>query len=280
MKGTVSRKTEWKAGAGAAADRRWVRTAPKRAAPNAPPMLLKKFNAPVATPRSRWSAAFWPAGRATWMNRPRPAPPRTSGGAETLRERKKRMTRQAIFDAATRMFSERGFDNVTVAEIADAANISVKTLFTYVRAKEDLVFEDGPNLLDDLVAAVRDRAPGTTPEQAVVGALLRALHDEADLTGVEGFHRLTDSPAVQARLRRMWDETEDALTAALAGGDDDLRVRAGHRLTAARLIALVRTLTSQEIRLLVADASPTPEGRRRALERWLRHATGPADAGR
>jgi AcrR family transcriptional regulator len=57
--------------------------------------------------------------------------------AEGLRERKKRLTRAAIFAAAERLFSERGFENVTVAEIADAANISVKTLFTYQRLREE-----------------------------------------------------------------------------------------------------------------------------------------------
>ena len=72
----------------------------------------------------------------------------TQQTAEGLRERKKRLTRAAIFAAAERLFSERGFEDVTVAEIADAANISVKTLFTYVRAKEELVFSDAPNILD------------------------------------------------------------------------------------------------------------------------------------
>ena len=67
---------------------------------------------------------------------------RARGGAGTRRAaaRKKRLTRDAIFAAADRLFAQRGFENVTVAEIADAANVSVKTLFTYVSAKEELIF--------------------------------------------------------------------------------------------------------------------------------------------
>src|SRR5258707_10164090 len=90
---------------------------------------------------------------------------------ETLRERKKRLTREAIFDAARRLFAERGFDDVSVAQIADAANISVKTLFTYVRSKEELVFGDGPTALDAVTAAVRDRRVGETPLVAAAKAL-------------------------------------------------------------------------------------------------------------
>ena len=82
---------------------------------------------------------------------------------ESLRERKKRLTREAIFAAARALFSERGFDDVTVAEIADAANISVKTLFTYIGSKEELLFSGRPTVLDAVVEAVRNRrlAPDT-----------------------------------------------------------------------------------------------------------------------
>ena len=58
-----------------------------------------------------------------------------------LRERKKQLTRQAILDTAQAMFRERGYDGVTVAEIADAVNIAAKTVFVYFPSKEDLVFD-------------------------------------------------------------------------------------------------------------------------------------------
>jgi AcrR family transcriptional regulator len=205
----------------------------------------------------------------------------TQPAAEGLRERKKRLTRAAIFAAAERLFSERGFEYVTVAEIADAANISVKTLFTYVRAKEELVFSDDPNILDAVVAAVSNRAAGQSPLDVVTATLLAAVDDHTNRTGLEGFRRMIgQSPAVRSRLRVMWDETEDALTHALAQPGDGPRERADHRLTGAQLMVLVRTVTSQEVRDHVASAAraATPaDGRtaeREALRAWIRQAAG------
>ncbi len=90
-----------------------------------------------------------------------------------LRERKKRQTRAAILAAAGKLFEARGYEHVTVAEIADAANISVKTLFTYFRSKEDLAFADEYRLRDQLVEAIRSRPAGSTPVQAVAALLGR-----------------------------------------------------------------------------------------------------------
>jgi AcrR family transcriptional regulator len=73
-----------------------------------------------------------------------------------LRERKKAETRQAISDVATRLFEARGFDAVTVAEIAAAANVSTKTVFNYFPAKEDLFFDAEDAVRDALVAAAPD----------------------------------------------------------------------------------------------------------------------------
>src|ERR1700753_3743924 len=98
---------------------------------------------------------------------------------ESRRERKKRLTREAIFAAARALFAERGFDAVTVAEVADAANISVKTLFTYVGAKDELLFGGRPAALDAAAAAVGSRRLGQTPLVAAGQALLAAA-DEAD----------------------------------------------------------------------------------------------------
>ena len=209
----------------------------------------------------------------------------TQPTAEGLRERKKRLTRAAIFAAAERLFSERGFENVTVAEIADAANISVKTLFTYVRAKEELVLGDAPTILDEVAAAVRNRAAGQSPLDVVTATLLAAADDGSDgsdgagRTGLEGLHRMIGpSPAVRSRLRVMWDETEDAVTDALAQPGDGPRERADHRLAAAQLMVLVRMISSQEVRATVAraaQAAPAHDrmtAERAALRDWIRQA--------
>ena len=192
---------------------------------------------------------------------------------ETLRERKKRLTREAIFGEARRLFGERGFEEVTVAEIADAANVSVKTLFTYVRSKEELAFGGEPTVLDAVVAAVEARRVGQTPLVAAANALLDAVSDERN--GLEAFHRMADaSPAARSRLRAMWDETEDALTRTLTARRDGPRERAARRLVAAQIMVLVRTVTSGEVRDLIADAGNSKKQRDDALKDWIRDAAG------
>jgi AcrR family transcriptional regulator len=81
---------------------------------------------------------------------------------EGLRERKKRETREAITRAAWKLFARRGFDAVTVADIARAAKVSEKTVFNYFPGKEDLVFGAGMQRTAALIDAVRARPPGAS----------------------------------------------------------------------------------------------------------------------
>lgn len=194
---------------------------------------------------------------------------------ESLRERKKRLTREAIFAAARALFSERGFTDVTVAEIADAANISVKTLFTYIGSKEELLFSGRPTVLDAVVEAVRNRRLAQTPLVAAGQALLAAVDDSDQDKNIDAFLRMAASgPAARSRLRALWDETEDALTEALATGKDGPRELAARRLTAAQIMVLVRTVTSTEVGDLIAKAADTEQGRKEALRDWIRDAAG------
>jgi AcrR family transcriptional regulator len=228
------------------------------------------------------------------MNSP-DLPPSSQQARESLRERKKRMTREAIFAAARALFDERGFDEVTVAEIADAANISVKTLFTYIGAKEELLFSGRPAVLDAVVAAVRNRKLAQTPLVAAAQALLACVdstgadrtgadHTGADHTGadcnapdsnLDAFLRMAGSgPAARSRLRALWDETEDALTEVLAARKDGPRELAVRRLTAAQIMVLVRTVTSAEVADLIAKTGDTEQARQEALKDWIRDAAG------
>src|SRR3954451_10785801 len=79
---------------------------------------------------------------------------------EGLRERKKRQTREAIAAAAMELFQARGFEDVTVAEVAQAANVSEKTVFNHFPAKEDLVFFRADDRLVQRADAIRNRPPG------------------------------------------------------------------------------------------------------------------------
>jgi AcrR family transcriptional regulator len=194
---------------------------------------------------------------------------------ESLRERKKRMTREAIFAAAQALFTERGFDAVTVAEIADAANISVKTLFTYIGAKEELLFSGGPTVLDAVVDAVRHRKLAQTPLVAAAQALLAAVDDKDANRNLDAFLRMVNAgPAARSRLRALWGETEDALAEALTAKRDAPRELAVRRLTAAQIMVLVRTVTSAEVGDLIAKSADTDRQRKEALKNWIRDAAG------
>jgi AcrR family transcriptional regulator len=144
-----------------------------------------------------------------------------------LRERKKRATHEAIAATARRLFAERGFDAVTVAEIAAAADVSEKTVFNHFAAKEDLVFAGGEARLARLQADIAQRAPGTSVLD-VFRASSEAMLDT--VAAGEGEDRLVvprivrASPALQERLAAGWAREADTLVAAIAeatGADDD-----------------------------------------------------------
>ncbi|MCK7625750.1 TetR/AcrR family transcriptional regulator [Streptomyces sp. RS10V-4] len=158
--------------------------------------------------------------------------------AEGLRERKKRQTRQYISDVATGLFLERGFDAVTIAEIAQAADVSVNTVYNYFPAKEDLFFDRSKGMVDRLSRFVRARAEG----ESAAAAVLRELRDEVTcvspkvglIEGYERFMRVIHGSAVlQARLWRLQQEQYDDLEGTLrqeagAGpGDPEPRLMAG-----------------------------------------------------
>jgi AcrR family transcriptional regulator len=84
-----------------------------------------------------------------------------------LRESKKARTRQAISDVATRLFAEHGFEAVTLAQIAQASDVSVKTVLNYFPTKEDLFFDRADELIQGLLATITERDPG----QTILGAL-------------------------------------------------------------------------------------------------------------
>jgi AcrR family transcriptional regulator len=92
-----------------------------------------------------------------------------------LRESKKARTRRAISDVATGLFVAHGFEHVTVAEVAAAADVSTKTVFNYFATKEDLFFDRAAELLEGLVGAIRDRPPGTTATGALHDLLAQNL---------------------------------------------------------------------------------------------------------
>jgi len=102
---------------------------------------------------------------------------------EGLRQRKKRRRRAAIASAALRLFDEQGFRNTTIAQIAEAADVSTRTVFAYFPVKEDLLFPDSPEVVADLSRALAERGEGVTTGDALrewVKVMVERDDDEDD----------------------------------------------------------------------------------------------------
>ncbi|MGW2870162.1 MULTISPECIES: TetR/AcrR family transcriptional regulator [unclassified Kitasatospora] len=146
------------------------------------------------------------------------------------RERKKAQTRQSLADAALELFLEHGYDQVGVKDVADAADVSVTTLFKHFTSKEALVFDQDDDLEAALVAAVRERPPGRSVPQALREHLLLtqtrfAIH-AADPRFADFTRLVQDTPALRDYSQRMWTRHETALARAIAQAvdapDDDV----------------------------------------------------------
>ncbi|MCI3273142.1 TetR/AcrR family transcriptional regulator [Streptomyces cylindrosporus] len=140
--------------------------------------------------------------------------------AEGLRERKKRETRQRISDIATGLFLEHGFVTVTIADVAEAADVSVNTVYNYFPTKEDLFLDRTADVVDRLARWVRGRDVG----ESAAAAVLRELREEVlavspRLGLMEGYDRFMrvvhDAPPLRSRLWTLQQEIQDNLEAAL-----------------------------------------------------------------
>ena len=184
--------------------------------------------------------------------------------AQGLRERKKERTRQLIADTSRRLFAERGFEAVTVAEIAREADVAEKTVFNYFPTKEDLVYSRRLEAFEeDLLAALREREPGKSALDAFADFMLEArgvlAFDSArDPEATEQLRTITrvitESPALLARERQVFARYAASLAALLAeetgAKPDDLRPR----VAAGAMIALHRSLIDYSRTSLVAQA--------------------------
>jgi AcrR family transcriptional regulator len=175
-----------------------------------------------------------------------------------LRERKKRETRQRISDIATALFIERGFDQVTVAEVAAAADVSKVTVFNYFPRKEQLFFDRGIEGMELLEGALRSRAPGTSVTEAVRNLILDLAAQRHPLSGLrDGVHGfwlvVAASPTLLAAARAELEALEVDVAGAIADAPAsaapvDARLLAGFLVAACRFIYLyaVRRLLGGE----------------------------------
>ncbi|MFE3036169.1 TetR family transcriptional regulator [Streptomyces canus] len=162
--------------------------------------------------------------------------------APGLRERKKQQMYATVSEIAVRLFLEKGFDAVSVAEIAAAAEISKPTLFRYFPTKEDLVLHRIADHEDEAARVVEesDEAPLVALRRHFLDGLAREdpVTGLNDHPGVLAFHSLLyGTPALVARAHGHLERQEAALAEVL-GGDLDARLAAGQIIAVRRILAM------------------------------------------
>lgn len=182
-----------------------------------------------------------------------------------LRERKKEQTRRLLADTARRLFAERGFEQVSVAEIAREADVSEATVFNYFPTKEDLVYSGLEAFETELLDAVRNRAAGESVLEAFGRFVLQARgflasrDARAAAALLEISRMIAESPALLAReqqiLARYTDSLAELIAAETHAADDDPRPA----VVAATLIGLHRALIEHVRRELLAGNRDLPQ---------------------
>jgi AcrR family transcriptional regulator len=168
------------------------------------------------------------------------------------RERKKHETRQRISNVATAMFFERGFEAVTLDEIAAAAKVSKMTVLNYFARKEELMLDrEDLLLLLPFREALRDRPKGQAPIDAFRGAMRQHLFAGLQRQAVGWWRVVGESPSLKARLRELEAEATEVLAVELAGP----KVDGVARLTAGMVVLTVRLAREEALRVLERGGS-------------------------
>lgn len=136
------------------------------------------------------------------------------------RERKRAITRQHIADTAARLFGDRGFENVSVSEIARTADVAEQTVYNYFRTKERLVTDRGDEIQDELCRLIRDRGEGQSPSAAIRGYVLDYVDSirriPPDVWRGELAHLAAVSPTVRRLALEILAGQAHAMAAAIA----------------------------------------------------------------
>ena len=173
------------------------------------------------------------------------------------RERKKLLTRRAISNVATDLFLQRGFDDVTVVEVAAAADVAVQTVFNHFPTKEDLFFDEtgwwaGP------AVAVREAPADLSVIDALKQHYLAVIRGRVEVGHLATWRQFSAtieaSQALQARRRRVAEQMEELLVEALQERDSSLSGLMA-RLIAAEFAAAQRVLEAELAQLLPVDAT-------------------------
>jgi AcrR family transcriptional regulator len=175
-----------------------------------------------------------------------------------LRERKRLRTHRTISETAIALFMERGYDNVSIAEIAEAAEVSRRTLFAYFPTKDDLVLHRVADHEDEPARIVRGREPGEAPLDALERQHRTALENRDPITGlcdlppIVAFYQLIwETPALVSALVSFTSRAKRALATALreAAPEQDETVA---RLAAAQIVGVRSTLADTNQQRIIA----------------------------
>jgi len=174
-----------------------------------------------------------------------------AGPRPTRRERKKAEVRQRISDAATALFLRHGFDQVSVSQIAEAADVARPTVFAHFPRKEDLFFDRYPEVADQLTRAIRERPAGTSPVKALSDTLMSATRTGQAPYGMQAdmipwWRTVAASRALQARARELADQLGVELAQAMAATGT-----AEPDLAAALAVAGYRTIHLEAVRCIL-----------------------------
>ena len=162
-----------------------------------------------------------------------------------LRERKKAKTRLAISNIATEMFIERGFDAVTVAEVAAAADVSVATIFNYFETKEELFFDREGEVIEAQRRFILERKAGETIASALHRGFLAAIDagvPQLMARGASFLRTIDGSLALRARARLGFEKAEASLAETIAEETEAAAGDATPQIVAAMLVGVQRTL--------------------------------------
>jgi AcrR family transcriptional regulator len=198
-----------------------------------------------------------------------------------LRERKKRRTRQHIADTAARLFAERGYEHVTVVDVAEAAEVSEPTVYNYFPTKQDLVFDLEEDLSDRLAELIRTRPAGTSPAAAIRDYVLDFVEEIKAIPDAQARGGLDYLAAISPTVRRLSLEVTDRLADALAGAISDTTGGLNPQLAKVQGIALAwviqtivdesgpRKLAGQSSVRIADELRPIIESIIDSLDRWL-----------
>lgn len=149
-----------------------------------------------------------------------------------LRERKKRTTSEALVRSALRQFATRGFERVTVEDIAGACDVSPRTFFRYFASKEDVLFADGDGQRSHVIDVLAAQPPDVSPLEAMQAAVRELARDyEAQREAVLLRHRIVAStPSLRSHVAERLHGWESAVIEELrrsgrADGMDELSLR-------------------------------------------------------